>query len=882
MRANMQDSAYVGSGRPETRGWLARLNERIIAAVAGHRDLQAVVGELAAAMLEVDLAPARLSLTVMTAHPKPSGVTHVWTPARTESNLVEAPSPLIYGADPSTGSVHSVLSTGHRWLLRLPGLPESHQPALIQDIGRAGATTYVALPVRTGPVRTGPVRTGPARSGPVPVPAGELHVLEAFTDRAEGWDDEVIALLESAVSVLSLSIELIERRRLDGMVVAGVGGEGVTGDSMIGASQVLRCVQVEATLRESEARYRRIVETAEEGIWTIDAEARTDFVNRKMAEMLGYTPEEMVGQPLSHFMSEAARAISDAHVERRKQGIAEEHDFEFLRKDGSTVWTTLHTSPILTADGNYQGALAMVTDTTERRKAELTLVETCAKLKATIEALPDLLFEVDGSSCIQGYHASIRTELYAAPEQFVGRKVRDVLPLHAAEVIEAALASADEHGYHEGAIYWLETKSGLHWFELSIARKGPRCGQASQFVALARDITALKQAETQRLEHERKILHTQKLESLGVLAGGIAHDFNNMLTAVMGNISLAMTTLSPASLAHASLMAAETATERAAALARQMLAYSGQGRFVVKTVSIDSIVEEMVQLLQVSVSKKARLRLDFAPNTPAIQVDVTQLRQIILNLVTNASDAIGEREGVISLATGAIQCDRDYLDSAQVHDELPEGLYTYLEVSDTGLGIAPDDLSKIFDPFFTTKLVGRGLGLAAVQGIVRGHKGALKVSSKVGAGTTFRLLFPVAARQVDVPEEQAAAPAVWRGRGRVLLVDDEESIRVTTTTMLELCGFEVVSAADGRAAVQIFEAERSAIVLVLLDLTMPQMDGEETLRELRRLRPDIPVLVSSGYSEREVQQRFEQLGLSGFIAKPYNIATLQASLRQVL
>ncbi len=844
---NMTSTAYVGSGRLEADGWLARLNERIIAA-ASQGGLEPVVAAFAAALVEAGFAPARVSVSVNAPHPALPGITYVWTREQGDVRSTVHPASFFESAEHLTSPIHTVQSTGRRLLLRHTEPKDPYRRPMIPDFARADTTTYLALPVRAE--------------------SGDIRVLDASTDRAEGWDDDVIAWLERALPVMALSIELAESRRLIAASAA--------------SQDVLRRVHAEATLLESEARYRRIVETAEEGIWTIDAAGRTNFVNRKMAHLLGYTVDEMLGRPLSDFMTEAASAISDANVERRKQGIAEEHDFEFLRKDGSTVWTTLSTSPIVGANGEYLGALAMVTDTSARRKAEQALLETYTQLKATLDALPDLLFEVDASGCVQGYYQPPQQELYAPPEQFVGRTVRDFLPPAVAEVIEAALASAREHGHHRGATYSLETKSGLRWYELSIARKGSPSAQTGELVALARDITALKEAEAQRLEHERKILHTQKLESLGVLAGGIAHDFNNMLTAVMGNISLAMTTLAPTSPAYGSLVAADSATERAAALSRQMLAYSGRGRFVVKTVSLVGVVEEMVQLLQVSISKKAHLRLDFGPRTPNIKVDVTQLRQVILNLVTNASDAIGEREGVISLTTGAMHCNREYFDSAQVHNAMPDGLYAFLEVTDTGTGIAPADLPKIFDPFFTTKFTGRGLGLAAVQGIVRGHKGALKVSSEEGVGTAFRVLFPVPAGQDDAYEEQVATSAAYRGSGLVLLVDDEETIRTTTSAMLKLCGFEVITAADGRAALQVFEAERDRIVLVLLDLTMPQMDGEETLRGLRGMGAEIPVILSSGYSEGDTQQRFKELGLSGFVSKPYSIATLQAVLRRAL
>jgi CheY-like chemotaxis protein len=287
-------------------------------------------------------------------------------------------------------------------------------------------------------------------------------------------------------------------------------------------------------------------------------------------------------------------------------------------------------------------------------------------------------------------------------------------------------------------------------------------------------------------------------------------------------------------------------------------------------------------MLQVSISKRAILRVNFARDEPAIEADVTQLRQIILNLVINASDAIGERSGVIAVSTGAMECDQAYLKTTWLQDPLEEGLYAYLEVADTGCGITQEQLSRIFDPFFTTKFTGRGLGLAAVLGIVRGHKGAIKVSTEVGKGTLFTVLFPVAGEALDLPATQNVEHSDWRGAGRILLVDDEQSIRTIGQRMLRRLGFEVVLAADGRDALARIREEGDRITAILLDLTMPHMDGEETFRELRRIRTDIPVILSSGYSEQDVAQRFAGQGIAGFVPKPYTIRNLQTALKPLL
>jgi two-component system, cell cycle sensor histidine kinase and response regulator CckA len=398
---------------------------------------------------------------------------------------------------------------------------------------------------------------------------------------------------------------------------------------------------------------------------------------------------------------------------------------------------------------------------------------------------------------------------------------------------------------------------------------------------ILRDSSERRRAEDERLRFLSQIQQTQKLESLGVLAGGIAHDFNNLLMAVLGHADLALDALPSSSEARDDLAEIRRAAQRATELCKQMLAYSGKGRFVIQPVEIQKVVEEMLHMLRVSISKNAVLKLNFAPNVPNVDADASQLRQVVMNLIVNASEAIGERSGVINLSTGAMDCDRAYLSEAWLDEQLPEGMYVFIEVADTGAGMTAETRSRIFDPFFTTKFTGRGLGLAAVLGIVRGHRGAIKVYSEVGKGTTFKVLFPVSQR-ATVRDEASAVRGIYEGKGTVLLVDDDESVRAVGRKMLERVGFSVVTAADGAEAIARFRERADDIVCAIVDLTMPHVDGAETFRELRRMRPGVRVILSSGYNEQDVTQRFVGKGLAGFIQKPYQLSTLVAVLKEVL
>jgi signal transduction histidine kinase/CheY-like chemotaxis protein len=392
-----------------------------------------------------------------------------------------------------------------------------------------------------------------------------------------------------------------------------------------------------------------------------------------------------------------------------------------------------------------------------------------------------------------------------------------------------------------------------------------------------------KWSEDEREKLEAQVKHAQKLESLGVLAGGIAHDFNNLLTGILGNADLGLMSVDASAPAHQALGEIKRTAERAADLSRQMLAYSGRGSFLIETIDLNEVVREMGSLLEVSISKRAALAYELAENLPAVVADATQIRQVIMNLITNASDAIGEADGAITMRTGVRACDRAYLGDTYLDDQLPEGDYVYLEVQDTGCGMDEATVQRIFDPFFTTKFTGRGLGLAAALGIIRGHKGAVEVRSEVGRGTLFRVLLPMS----DQPAKgrHAAFAAEERPEpcgGTVLVVDDEQAVREVAGRMLEQAGFTVLRAADGFEALSLFGDRRDEIGCVLLDLTMPRKGGEETFRELKEMRPGVRVVISSGYSEQEVAARFAGEDVAGFVQKPYLYSTLVARVGEAV
>jgi len=401
------------------------------------------------------------------------------------------------------------------------------------------------------------------------------------------------------------------------------------------------------------------------------------------------------------------------------------------------------------------------------------------------------------------------------------------------------------------------------------------------------DVSGRKLAEEQRLDMERRLLHSQKLESLGVLAGGIAHDFNNLLSVILGNMDLARGDLPADCPSRPHLDAAITAADRAADLTRQMLAYSGKGRFIVRELDVSALVDEIAHLLRTSVPKTISLSLQLARGLPAVLADSVQVQQVIMNLITNASEAIGDRAGTVRISTGFQDCDAEYLSRSRLERKPQPGRYVWIEVSDDGCGMSAAVQARLFEPFFTSKATGRGLGMSAVLGILHGHGGAIVVYSEEGAGTTIKALLPVPQTAgngriaPDGPVERTAAETAPLA-GLVLVVDDEEAVRKMAQKMLERMGLRVLGVADGLEALEAFRARPDDFAFVLLDLTMPKMDGAALFAEMKRIRPDVKIILSSGYNQQSVTQRFAGKGLTGFVQKPYMMRALEEEVRRVL
>lgn len=504
----------------------------------------------------------------------------------------------------------------------------------------------------------------------------------------------------------------------------------------------------------------------------------------------------------------------------------------------------------------------------DRRLREFSLKAQDAesKMRNILESIADGFVSFDRNYTI--------TYVNSAAEQIFGRNKEDLLgkffwtefPDEATTDVKSRYSAVMETQTPLSFELFLPKRES--WWEESVywAKDG---GLSIYF----RDVT-----ERKRLDERGR--HTQKLESLGVLAGGIAHDFNNLLTAILGGASLLQEELLPDSAAAKHVEIVVNASERAAQLTRQMLAYSGRGRFVVEQLDISQQVREITQLLESSVTRGVELVMSLEASGILVEADSGQIQQLVMNLVLNGAEAIENGPGTVIISTRVEELDADYVRDNMAGDNIVPGRYILLEVHDTGKGMDPQTLSRIFDPFFTTKFTGRGLGLAAVIGIVRGHHGAIKMYSHPGQGTTFKIFFPVSADQAQAPVV-AAQPKILSGSETILIVDDEETVQSMALAALRRYGYQVMQARNGREALDTFERDGAAISLVLLDMTMPVMSGEETLKRLKAMRPDVLVIASSGYNEIEALRRFGQ-GVHGFLQKPYRAAQLAEKIRSAL
>ncbi|MBN1866267.1 PAS domain S-box protein [Candidatus Sumerlaeota bacterium] len=651
--------------------------------------------------------------------------------------------------------------------------------------------------------------------------------------------------------------------------------------------------QAGEALRRESAFSQAIVDRAAEGLCVCHGVEEFPCVrftvwNARMVEITGYTMEEInrMGWYQTVYPDPEVRSRAEARMARMREGddlIGEE--WVIARKNGEERTLMISTSVVEATDGTAH-VLALMHDITERKRAEEAERRAQREWEDIFQAIghPTIILDSD-----QRIVAANRAMLQASGKRIEELQGELCFPVcHGRETTSPPESCPFRRTCSSSQVETeeMEVEAFGGTYLVSCTPVLDAEGRVEKTIHIATDITDRKKAEAERLELERHLLDAQKLESLGILAGGIAHDFNNLLMAVLGNLDLAQGDTPRTSLVRVSIEQAMLAARRATDLTRQLLAYSGKGRFVVTRMDLSQLVQENADLFRAAIARTVSMNLCLQPRRCVIEADPGQLQQVIMNLITNASEAIGEAAGTIALATGVQECDEAYLAQSRLSDKPAPGSFVFLEVSDTGDGMNEETIEQIFDPFFTTKFTGRGLGMPAVSGIVRGHKGAILIESAIGKGTTIRVLFPdCGGESVEVDKVSDAAVVATRPpahSGKILVADDEEAILHLCEAFLRQLGYQALSAADGQEALALFERHSDEIEGVLLDLTMPRMDGLTAFREMRRLRPDIKVILCSGYSEKEATRRFTSEGLTGFLQKPYLMRELREMIERVL
>ncbi|MHC4550991.1 MAG: PAS domain S-box protein [Planctomycetota bacterium] len=629
-----------------------------------------------------------------------------------------------------------------------------------------------------------------------------------------------------------------------------------------------------AALEEAEqhlARLRTVIDHGPVVLFAVDRDGVFTLSEGRGLAALGLAAGEVVGRSAFEMYRDEPRITTCL---RRALGGEEVGE---TAQAGGRYWET-HYAPLRDRAGEVGGVIGVAVDTTERQVAEEARRRTEQHLRAIVEhtnelvylrSLPEgtLLFVSPSCERLTGY----------TPEEYVRLASEIVLHDHpASEDVAATWAGIRSGALDSIAPYTraIRHKNGqvrIHQVHENYAvHEGARV-----LMGIAVDVTEIREAQ-------EAMQHSEKLTSLGILAGGIAHDFNNLLVGVLGNARLAATSLTPTAPARTYLEEVETAAQRAADLCRQMLAYAGKAQFRVEVFDLSGLVAEMTELVRASIPKTVTVQVLLARELPPVEGDPAQIRQVVMNLLTNASEAIGADAGDIIVSSGVMEADGEYLRATEAGEHLKRGRYVFVEVTDTGCGMDPATRARLFEPFFTTKFEGRGLGLAGVLGIVRGHRGGLHVASALGRGTTVRLLLPCAALPVTpaAPEPLVSAPG--EAPETILVVDDEDLVRDVSCGLLEAAGHRVLGAAHGAEAIQILHDHGAEVDGVLLDMTMPGLSVEETFAALREMRPGLPVILTSGYEQSEVLDRLTRHEATAFVHKPFTPEQLTSALHHLM
>lgn len=601
---------------------------------------------------------------------------------------------------------------------------------------------------------------------------------------------------------------------------------------------------------------------------------RIKQANPVWEEILGWHPDELKSMNLGQILhpddiektAEFGRLL---HTNRARMNITN----RYITKDGE--YRTIRWASTLFKDDNL--VFSSGRDETERYEAEMELQKMWDRLDLALQSGTIGLWDFNMKENTLSFNSNLAEIVGFSKIENVSVKWKEYIhedDFRSSVKAMMELISGKKDTYvdqyrmllPDGSYRWIFSRGKIVEYDSN--------GKPARIAGSITDITEQKEAETRRLALEYQMLQAQKLESLGLLAGGIAHDFNNLLTGILGNTDMLLYELPDYLPVQQKLIDIRKAAKKASELTKQMLAYSGKSTFTTEIIDLNGLIDEMSSLFDISISKKVKIIYSLDYETPCISGDTTQISQILMNLVLNASEAI-ENNGEVKISTYMKECNSAEINAFNLNNNITPGNYLVLEISDNGAGIPSDKIKQIFDPFYTTKFTGRGLGLAAVSGIIRSHNAGLQVISRINEGTKFRIFFqPSQQRASSQVIEERKTIDLQKKHITVLVADDESYIRSLTSRMLKTAGFDVLLAENGIDAIRIFRQNIDKIGCIILDLTMPEMDGHEALIELRKISNKLPIIISSGYSEVDITPQFEGENISGFLQKPYQFDEL--------
>lgn len=625
--------------------------------------------------------------------------------------------------------------------------------------------------------------------------------------------------------------------------------------------------RAQVALRESEERYRQMVETAGEGIWTMDEHGTVTFVNRRMAELLGYNVGEMAGRRALDFVSEEDHVLGQVKVGERRRGLTDRYEVRLRHKDGSIVWVLISASPTFVREGHYAGALGMITDITAMKETE----KERTLLSAAVHAAAEGIIITTDKGKIEYVNPAFCAMSGYVRDEIIGQALAILESGQEDAMVQQELWSALRRGDVWSGQLMQRRKDGTAFdAEMTVSPIQGSSGRVSNYVAVIRDIT-------EQLRLEGQLRQAQKMEAVGTLAGGIAHDFNNILAAIIGFTEMCLERVTEV-VTRRRMEQVLKAGIRGRELVRQILTFSRKSGHERSPVSMRLIVDDTVNLLRASLPSTIEIHCSVTTRSDVVLAEPNQLQQVLMNLSTNAAHAMAGEPGTLTIALSEFSF---ALPMDAPHPDLKPGTYVRLSVHDTGAGIDRSVLDRIFDPFFTTKKPGEGtgLGLSVVHGIVRGHGGAVTVESEPGKGATFHVFLPRAdTTSGDVDALEPKAPV---GRERILFVDDEPALVEMGREVLESLGYQVTATTDPLDALRMFREQPDAFDLVITDQAMPHTTGMHLAKELIALRGDLPVILSSGHTDLD-REAASRNGIRAVVSKPLTRAETARSIRAVL